>query len=72
MTVKQLKEKQETLLSRPQIPNPFRARAYPWGESFDPEKANAESNIGETIAVGCYPLGFSPYGCEDMSGNVWE
>jgi formylglycine-generating enzyme required for sulfatase activity len=37
---------------------------------FDADKTNAESTIGETSAVGCYPMGLSPYGCEDMSGNV--
>jgi formylglycine-generating enzyme required for sulfatase activity len=54
------------------VPNPIPARAYPWGDSFDPENANAESAVGETSAVGGYPAGSSPYGCQDMSGNVWE
>lgn len=54
-------------------PNPLQARKYPWGESFDSENANsAESGIRSTSAVGCFPDGTSPYGLQDMSGNVWE
>jgi len=46
---------------------------YPWGEDFDPEKANTyESRIGEVSAVGCFPRGASERGCEEMCGNVWE
>ena len=52
--------------------NSSRKRIYPWGETFDDDKGNADVAIGETSAVGCYPMGFSPYGCEDMAGNVWE
>jgi formylglycine-generating enzyme required for sulfatase activity len=47
---------------------------YPWGNDFDPKKANTvESNIGDTTDVGKFsPQGDSPYGCADMAGNVWE
>ncbi len=68
----QLRETVESMPGWTLMPNPFPRRAYPWGEPFDADRANVESSIGESSAVGCYPMGVSPYGCEDMSGNVWE
>jgi len=55
-------------------PNDFR---YPWGVAFDFEKANLSrsptSKRGQGLKpVGSYPQGASPYGVEDMIGNVWE
>jgi formylglycine-generating enzyme required for sulfatase activity len=48
-------------------------RIYPWGNEFDPVRANTEEiGEGSTSAVGSYPSGTSPYGCLDMAGNVWE
>lgn len=54
-------------------PNPLPERAYPWGETFDPEYANtSEGKIGGTSVVGCFPGGAGPYGNLDLSGNVWD
>lgn len=49
------------------------ARMTPWDGSPDPERSNySDSKIGATSAVGCFPNGITPYGCEDMIGNTWE
>ncbi|GMU54044.1 MAG: hypothetical protein AMXMBFR33_31900 [Candidatus Xenobia bacterium] len=53
------------------------ARTWPWGEPFN--RALCRSSVpgpfggaGSTARVGSYPGGVSPYGCEDMAGNVCE
>jgi formylglycine-generating enzyme required for sulfatase activity len=50
-------------------------RTFPWGDTFDPSKAVcsvAPRKEKSTAPVGSIPSGASPYGCLDMSGNVWE
>ncbi|MEI6915838.1 MAG: formylglycine-generating enzyme family protein [Armatimonadota bacterium] len=57
------------------------SNVYPWGNTWDAEKCNNYSDYNfagggygrfETSPVGSYPSGSSPYGCQDMAGNVWE
>jgi formylglycine-generating enzyme required for sulfatase activity len=46
---------------------------YPWGAAWDRDRCNAApERILRTTPVGIFPKGRSPYGCEDMAGNVFE
>jgi formylglycine-generating enzyme required for sulfatase activity len=47
-------------------------RRYPWGDAWDPARANGASVVKRTTPVGSYPQGASPCGAQDMAGNVWE
>lgn len=46
---------------------------FPWGNDWDPTKANVKATgLRGTVAVGSFGAGASPYGVEDMAGNVHE
>lgn len=62
-------------------------RSYPWGErlnrgdlanfadsrtSFAWRDPELDDGHAETAPVGSYPRGASPFGVEDLAGNVWE
>ena len=49
-------------------------RVYPWGNEWDTSKCVCSVNEQRcsTESVGSKSEGASPYGCLDMSGNVWE
>jgi formylglycine-generating enzyme required for sulfatase activity len=62
-------------------------RKYPWGNYgnrgdlanfadrntvFAWSDRNIDDGYAETSPVGSYPVGVSPFGIEDMAGNVWE
>ncbi len=48
-------------------------RIFPWGNSFNNNRANTEEGGGDNVkSVGSYPDGRSPYGVYDMAGSVWE
>lgn len=53
-------------------------RIFPWGNTFDMNKSNnpqrwkALGLPGDTMPVGSFSHGKSPYGLYDMAGNVWE
>jgi len=55
-------------------------RVYPWGDAYQAGHANVDEKsskagptyLGQTVAVGLYPQGASPYGAQEMAGNLWE
>jgi iron(II)-dependent oxidoreductase len=50
-------------------------RLYPWGDHWD-AKAVPAADTGHTMAapadVSAHPAGASPFGVEDLVGNVWQ
>jgi len=49
----------------------LRDAVYAWGDTTDPNRANyADSDIGDSSAVGCFPA--NGFGLHDMIGNGWE
>ncbi len=48
-------------------------RIWPWGNNAPNGRlANYNKSQTNTVAVGSYPGGASPYGALDMAGNAWE
>lgn len=62
-------------------------RTFPWGEAtgrgtlanyadanttFAWRDGTVDDGFAETSPVGAYPAGASPFGIEDLAGNVWE
>ena len=45
-------------------------RKYPWGNKFDSTRCN--NGLGKTTPVDMFPSGKSPFGVEDLIGNVWQ
>lgn len=44
--------------------------AWPWGNKFDSLQCN--NALNHTTRVDAYPSGASPFGVEDLVGNVWQ
>jgi len=45
-------------------------RKYPWGNTFDSTRCN--NGAGKTTPVDAFPAGASPFGVQDLIGNVWQ
>lgn len=59
--------------ARGRLTNPVGGPIYPWGYEWSPSLANAgHGPDGTTTPIGSFEAGKSPYGIEDMAGNVYE
>ena len=52
-------------------------RIFPWGNAWNGKAAHCDYRhkcewSGKTAPVGSHSEGVSPYGCQDMIGNLWE
>ncbi|WP_439548056.1 formylglycine-generating enzyme family protein [Falsiroseomonas sp.] len=49
------------------------APVHPWATPWDGDRCNGDSaGLNAPCAVGMFPRGKSPWGVEDMAGQVWE
>ena len=52
-----------------------KGNAYPWGNTFERNRANLPNKLGSKVAlskVGAFPKGASSEGVQDLIGNAWE
>jgi formylglycine-generating enzyme required for sulfatase activity len=49
----------------------YEALHYPWGNDWQPDRCN-NGQFGTTTPVMRFPQGRSPFGIDDLCGNVWE
>jgi formylglycine-generating enzyme required for sulfatase activity len=48
-------------------------RRFPWGDAFDPKRLNShDAGPFDTVPVGSFPDGASPFGMLDAAGQVFE
>ena len=47
-------------------------RMFPWGNAISCDLAQYGECGGQTVPVGSFPCGISPYGINDLAGNAWE
>ncbi len=45
---------------------------YPWGNEKGTVRLNSANALAGTAPVGSFPEAASPFGLQDMAGNVWE
>ncbi len=45
---------------------------YPWGDEVAGATANMNNTLAGTAPVGSFPEANSPFGVQDLAGNVWE
>jgi iron(II)-dependent oxidoreductase len=53
-------------------PDAGRSRRYPWGEVYEPSRANLGQQLLRPAEAGSYASGASAYGVRRLVGDVWE
>lgn len=47
-------------------------RAFPWGDTFDPARADMDATAMARLPVAALADSASPFGCRQMIGTLWE